>query len=197
MGPFFSEPFQPNDKISGQERNILPMCIELGYTIDDVNKLYKLFDVYDTNGEGFLTIDSFSSHLPLPNRNLSLLIMRLFDANDSNVINFEEFLVACWNILTLKNKEWISFIFHLLDLNGSGKILLKEIEYIIDYVLEIPNKKESELHTAMKRHSDWSTGAISEGGFQHINHHCPYFLASFSKMCTKLSRKSLGLKRWR
>lgn len=172
------------------------MSSELGYSRGDINRIFSFYRTIDINNDGQLTLENLSQILHLPNKDFARLIMKLFDATDNNKIDFEEFLIAVWNFLTLKRKDWISFIFHLLDLNGTGYLDHDDLDYIFETVLELSIDKRVELNAAIRRFGDFEVGSIAEKTFCSLTVQFPYILSKFRDVCQLLKVSVLGEQKW-
>lgn len=189
--------FKPNETLPGQSSSVIHMCTELGYSRRDVDKIFSFYRTIDVNNDGQLTVENVSQILQLPNKDFARLIMKLFDATETSKIDFEEFLVAVWNLLTLKEADWISFIFQLLDLNGTGNLFQDELDYIFEIILELSIDKRAEIKAAIRRYGDFDGGAIAERAFCLLTIQFPYILSKFREVCRLLKVNVLGENKWR
>mmetsp|Transcript_20348 Transcript_20348/g.19657 ORF Transcript_20348/g.19657 Transcript_20348/m.19657 type:complete len:314 (-) Transcript_20348:131-1072(-) len=189
--------FKPDDNVPGQTSRVIPMSSELGYSRKDVDIIFTFYRTIDINNDGQLTLENFSQIFRIPNIYFAKLIMKLFDVTETNTIDFEEFLIAVWNLLTLKENDWISFIFELLDWNGTGKIFHDDLDYIFDTILELSIDKRVEIKAAIRRYGDFEDGTIAKKAFCLLTIQFPYILTKFREVCHQLKISALGERKWR
>jgi Ca2+-binding EF-hand superfamily protein len=190
--------FKPDDDVPGQTSRVIPMSSELGYSRKDVDIIFSFYRTIDINNDGQLTLENFSQMFRIShNIYFAKLIMKLFDVTETNTIDFEEFLIAVWNLLTLKENDWISFIFQLLDWNGTGKIFHDDLDYIFDTILELSIDKRVEIKAAIRRYGDFEDGTIADKAFYLLTIQFPYILSKFREVCHLLKTNALGEQKWR
>ena len=130
MGSFPSAPngvhtrvmFESNEDIPGQSRTVLLMSKELGYSVEDIDRMFSFFSASEDMIDGLVPISFFSSEHECLSESLVRLVLKLFSADESNSVNFEEFMVASWNLLTVRDNhaELTSFLFNLFDHSNRG-----------------------------------------------------------------------------
>ena len=174
--------FVPDDRIKGQSSKVLSICNELGFTLDDVNKMYIFFRSMDVLMTGLISSNSLAHTLKLTNPNFEELVMRIFDPSGINCVNFEDFTVACWSILTLEETSIAIFSFHLLDSKGYGKIMQDEIEVILKTVLDLPVESKLLAIDLFLRLGDEESGAISANTFNTAVNEFPFLIAQVRVM---------------
>ena len=187
--------FLPDDRIKGQSSKVLIICTELGFTLDDINKMYIFFRSMDVLMTGLITSNSLAHSLKLPNSNFGELVMRIFDPSGGNSVNFEDFTIACWIILTLEEASIATFSFHLLDREGYGKFVQDEIEVILKTVLELPVESKLLAIDLFLRLGDDETGAISADTFNAAVNEFPFLIAHVRVMYNIIHNGSVKKKR--
>lgn len=144
------------------------------------------FITIDDRMTGLITSNSLAHSLKLLNTELGELVMRLFDPSSSNSINFENFTIACWNILTIEEASLATFTFHLLDSKGYGKLLQDEMEIIVKAIFELPVEKKSLVIDLFLGLGDDETGAITANTFNSAVNEFPFLLAPIRVMFNRV-----------
>jgi Ca2+-binding EF-hand superfamily protein len=194
MGGGISSSFSPDESQSGQTNIDLSIGLELGYSRKDIAKLFKFYRLLDIHKSGIITSHAISQSLDLVNLKFAGVVMKLFDVKGNNKINFIDFIVTIWNILTTEESHLATFTFNLLDVQGNGKLLLHEIMHIIEKMLDFPLETKSLVKDLFIRLND-TDGVITVESFKQAAEEFPFLLNLVYCMCAKLKVKSLGKER--
>lgn len=127
--------FTENSKLKGQGSDVRVTQRQLQYTDDDIDQLYSVFRKYDTKNSGMIYISDIAMSTEAETVAFIELIFRIFDRDDSRgyagILNFNEFITACWHILTVTNTDQIAIlIFDLFDLNKINRLTVDEMKFI-------------------------------------------------------------------
>ena len=151
-----------------QAKRMLSMATELGMTILDVKKIHRCFRRCHINQHDKLDIETFATqHTVYPG--VLFTCARLISSN-SNELNFEEFFVCLYNLITHPTKELHTLIFQCYDVNEvNGTLTEEEIMNLVTILWKMP--KEIVLETLKQR--TW------EG---------PVLLGTFTDLCVQFPR---------
>lgn len=118
----FTITFTPDATIPGQSDDVVVMCLELGYTMRDIDLMYtnfKKLDVYHNNRfhfASFCTINCINNPLG------ELIFHRLLEIDKHKEITFENYLVCIWNAFSVfDNSKMAELAFQVIDSDNLGK----------------------------------------------------------------------------
>lgn len=145
-----------------QSKRMLSIGIELGMTIHDVKKVHRCFRRCHINEHDKVDIETFATQNTVY-PDVLFTCARLISSN-SNELNFEEFFVCLYNLITHPTKELHTLIFQCFDVNEvSGTLTEEEIMHLITILWKMP--KEIVLETLKQR--TWQ-GPVSLGTFSDL-----------------------------
>jgi calcium-dependent protein kinase len=105
-------------------------------TVDDVKDLRKIFNKFDENNDGRLTMEELTKGFrnsvknKFSDEDLQRIISRI-DVDKNGFIEYEEFLTATIDCKKLLTEENLKKAFRLFDKDGSGKISSDELKMIL------------------------------------------------------------------
>lgn len=134
--------FQPNTKFPGQDEQVTGILRELGFSMEDISKLYTAFVKIDKDFSGEINMEEMLSYFKLEITPLTRRLFRYFDEDGSGQLNFAEFACTVWNFLTAKNLGIICF--NMADLEGKGVIRNGELKELLEIVHSLPNLESNE-----------------------------------------------------
>jgi Ca2+-binding EF-hand superfamily protein len=192
MGLSTSATLLADVKASIKMKRIMAICTELGFNLQDIDKMYTFFCSIDARIGGCVTTEELLKSLGLVNSELSKLVMKIYDIENDNRVTFENFIIACWNILTIDESSVANFTFHLLDYRGYGDISQEEMNVIIDTVMDLPAGTKSLVRDAFVRLGDDS---VSLDAFNLAASEYPFLLNPARIFCRALRERLLGERR--
>lgn len=191
MGPHFCVPLLSDCEVDTRTDRAQTICLELGYTRSDIEKMHFFFFSIDIAMKGEIDSILLSNALKLQNPDFSSLIMDLFKSCDRRGITFEDFTIFCWITFTIEESAMAIFTFHLLDRKGCGKISITEFEVIADAALDLPTGTKY-LVTSFFRKLGGNVTAhtLSLAAIEY-----PFLLNPLRMFCEKLRNELVGDKR--
>jgi Ca2+-binding EF-hand superfamily protein len=84
--------FEPDEDIPGQDQLALTVFNKLKITDREIDLLYTAFLDIDADTSGFIRYDEFRKYFQLEKTSFNDLLFNLFDTDDSDYINFFEFV---------------------------------------------------------------------------------------------------------
>jgi len=106
---------------------------------DDIRRLHDLFQEWDTNNDGVLSLQELKigmergGYFSDPN-NANVDFEKVFenmDVRGTGVIDYTEFLAATLDERQFLRKDKMMTAFHMFDSNGDGKITLDELQAVL------------------------------------------------------------------
>ena len=187
--------FIPNDRIIGQSSRVPSICEELGLNQNDIDKTYFLFSSLYESRTGLIPLAEVCRFLALQNTAFCGFVMKLFDIQNESEVNFENFIIACWNILTIDESIVGTQLFNLLDHEGHGVLLQDEIEKIVDNVLELSQGSKTIILDLFLLLGDEETGAVNDVTFNSAIMEYPCITKPVTNLRHRLRCNLFGEKR--
>ena len=129
--------FEVNESIPGQGHRTVKIAKMLGIQIKDLHTLFKAFVSFDklrlttgTKQQGNENVEEFYRTEQITTKEITNHLVNLFYSK-SGVINFEEFVITCWWIVSLNEEEVAKWIFRLFDGDHDDKMTPTELKYLV------------------------------------------------------------------
>ena len=98
---------------------------------DDLNKIRKLFEEIDTNGDGLLSQNEVASVMKSMGREKdSLKIFEILDYEKTKSVSYEEFIKALLDRKQLEVEKNVKRCFDALDEDKNGRLSINELRKI-------------------------------------------------------------------
>ena len=130
--------FIVNESIAGQGQRTVDIAKSLGVTKKDLNKLFKAFVSLDEvrlktglKQQGKEQIEDFLERITTKEIAHHLTISFY---SKSGIINFEEFVITCWWIVSLNEEEVAKWIFRLFDSDHDDMLQSEEMKHLVQTV---------------------------------------------------------------
>ena len=117
--------FVENGQIPGQNSKITAIAEEFCMTKKDLDLMFSAFskfdpkrlqDLHGKQQAGYVNVEDFFVLNQITNASFAAHMSEtLFFSNKTGYINFEEFLVIVWHLITLREKQLSAFAFKLFD----------------------------------------------------------------------------------
>ena len=130
--------FKVNESIAGQGQQTINIANSLGVTKKDLNRLFKAFVSFDEvrlktgrKQQGKQNVEEFFEHITTKEIAHHLAISFY---SKSGEINFEEFVITCWWIVSLNEEEVAKWIFRLFDGDHDDKMTPTEMKHLVQTI---------------------------------------------------------------
>lgn len=181
----------PNRDIPGQGKSALLVGFDLCYTLDDIHALYRAFCKMDPYGRALVAKNVFATSFSFNNPDVARFIAKPFDTFDNNFIDFEEFILACWNMLALRKEKLGTFAFNLLDVSSLSSLTREEAKLLISTLMPVDHDDVfAELEKVLEN------SHVSIEGFSSLIEQFPNLVSPLDDIYFKLREATLGSKRW-
>ena len=197
----------PNDAIPGQGQAAQDAFTKLGVGRFAINRLHHIFRRIDRDGGGSLSPAEFYAHFRLaPQRSpFADSAFLLMDADGSGAIDFREFVLAVWNLLSLTEVGLVQFAFQLYDEDGSMRLEHAEVrKLVLDVYAEGSRggvggaRVEARVDAVLGSLKDTDPGgAVSLGEFVRLNAAHPFLLFPAFRVQQALRDGIMGRTFWR
>jgi len=117
MGLMKSTQFKRNDDIPGQGKALLLMAKRLGLRTNEVNRLYVEFLKHKRPDAHEVDLNTLLSNIRMGGTLMLSVIYNLFDEEKSSSLNFMEFMIILWGLLSSDDESIARFCFGLFDIN--------------------------------------------------------------------------------
>lgn len=136
-----------NPNIDGRDEIAIDTLKSVGLTDNDINKFYKKFNDVDLDGSGGIRHDEFFMYFRIEYTEINKRIFAVCDVDKSGVLNFCEFTLAIWNLLSMNSESVSTFIFHLFDDDNTGTLNFQEVRILVETI----HHKKYETNKAIKK----------------------------------------------
>lgn len=119
---------------AGEFKKLALMVISHKSSTDDIVKMRKVFDQYDSNNDGTITLAEFKTELNKSGKYTEEEIEKIFasvDLNDEGVINYTEFLAATLGVHGHIEEDRLAEAFDRLDADDTGFISRKNLQVLL------------------------------------------------------------------
>lgn len=134
MGSLCQKEFVMNSAVPGCDANAVHVFNELGLTKSEVTKIYNVFLDIDLNKSGQVGREEFFAMIRVEATPFNKRVFRSCDKNGSHSVNFCEFVIAMWDLLSSRPEELGSFAFYLFDDLHSGFLTGDEIRNLVETI---------------------------------------------------------------
>ena len=168
-----------------QAKRLLSMAVELGMTIQDVKKIHKCFRRCHINAHDKVDIMTFATQHTVYPEVLSTCA-RLVSTTDE--LNFEEFFVCLYNLITHPTNELYTLVFQCFDVYEVGGALTEdEIMHLVTVLWKLP--KEIVLEALKERTWD---GPVLMGTFKEICEQFPRMIMPVIDLQNVMIQNTVG-----
>ena len=134
--------FKVNEFISGQGQRTVNIAKSLGITEKDLHALFKAFLSFDEvrlktghKQQGKEKVEDFFVMNHITTKEIAHhLAISLYSTNKTGVINFEEFVITSWWIVSLNEEEVAKWIFRLFDHDNDDILTPSEMKHLVETV---------------------------------------------------------------
>eukprot|EP00347_Sterkiella_histriomuscorum_P012801 403367176 len=111
----------------------------------EINKLAEEFQLFDTNGEGYLSYDELKEALftvkgvDMNEQELEELVQKI-DADNNGKINYTEFLMVAMNQEQMLTNDRLEAAFKMFDKNGDNEVSVDEIKTMFEHIKSVDEK---------------------------------------------------------
>jgi serine/threonine-protein phosphatase 2B regulatory subunit len=134
------------------------------FSEEDIKILYRKFRTIDADKSGTLTTDEFLKIPELAANPLLERVIKIFDADGNNEIEFTEFITGLSTFYSGTQEQKLRFIFRVYDVNNDGYISNGELFTVLKMIVG-SNLTETQLQqvvdTTMLRADKNRTGKVS------------------------------------
>ena len=150
--------FVESNKIPGQTHTITAIAEEFGMTAKDVDLMFSAFsqfdpkrleDIHGKQQAGFVNVVDFFVLNQITNSSFAAHMSEtLFFSNKTGHINFEEFLVIVWHLITLREKQLSAFAFTMFDTDDDQVLESDELMEMFKLICGPNDQSFKKLHDA-------------------------------------------------
>ena len=134
--------FKVNEFISGQGQRTVNIAKSLGVTDKDLNALFKAFVSFDEvrlktghKQQGKEKVEDFFVLNHITTKEIAhQLAISLYSTNKTGIINFEEFIITSWWIVSLNEEEVAKWVFRLFDGDNDDMLTPTEMRQLVQTV---------------------------------------------------------------
>lgn len=99
----------------------------MGFTDDELKRLYRRFKKLDADGDGSVSLEEFRRFPQLRQNPLHSRVFSILDANGDGDVEFSEFIGGLSTFSSGSKMDKLQFAFKVYDLNGDGFITNGEL----------------------------------------------------------------------
>ena len=174
MGVFNSKQFIRNDKIDGQGKSVLQKSKQIKLKVKELDRLYHEFVKFEDKSTHLLQIKSLFNYYKIHYSFFDSILFQFFDLTKSGFLNFEDFVVIMWAILSTDDDGLANLCFSLMDSSRSNSMHVNEVKYLMNIIWEFkPNRQTIDAMHKVDQNKD---GFITMPEFVLLCRHYPAVL---------------------
>lgn len=155
MGNYYAKTFVRQDNIEGRGKVVLKNAKEFGLRKEELDALYSEYYMNPVANNGTINVTMFLARAEATMTPLSNIIFQFFDVEKNNRLGFNEYLVMLWCTCTLKEYDFIQFIFEMFDTNQSRMMEIEEVKLMIHYIWGfVPNPECDQILQKLELNTD-------------------------------------------
>jgi len=134
--------FKVNEYIAGQGQRTVSIAKSLGITDKEINALFKAFISFDEvrlktghKQQGKEKVEDFFVLNHITTKEIAHhLVTSLYSTNKTGIINFEEFIITTWWIVSLNEEEVAKWSFRLFDHDNDDMLTPAEMKHLVETI---------------------------------------------------------------
>lgn len=190
-------PFSPNDAKPGQGTDIVPMCLELGYSRLDINTMFKSFRLLDVYNNGTISVKAYCAIYKLSDAFGKTIFRKMLGAGRQDTMNFEEYLLSTWNALSFFDEHSLAiFTFRIFDTDGSGEMTPNEVNRMVQVIWGDRSKSNKQVVDALNSHMG-KRNSVDAKAFITLSNDFPILLLPIFDLLRTARKHTLGEGRWK
>jgi len=159
-----------------------------------IKKLYKVFKKYDKDRSGTIDIDEFFKCIHERHTTFGDAIFDLIDCDDSGVLDFSEFVIACGTYCMFGPEEVLKFAFFVFDKDKNGFIEKGELDELTNLLHQ--EGVTSNVLEALKKFDFNGDGKIDFKEFAMLNKQFPMVIYPAFRLQKNMMNYTLGQAFW-
>lgn len=142
MGLFNSKQFIRNDKIDGQGKSVLVKAKQIKLRVKELDRLYHEFVKFEDKVTHLLEIKALFNYYKIHYSFFDSILFQFFDLTKSGYLNFQDFVVTMWGVLSTDDDGLANLCFALMDSSRSNSLHVNEVKYLMNIIWEFkPNRQ--------------------------------------------------------
>lgn len=134
--------FKRNDAIDGQDKSLLLLAKSIKLRKYELDRIYYEYTKVEDRSTFTIDIRQIMTSNKLKDTLFSHIYFQIFDLNKTGMLNFREYLIVMWSLLTCDDEELARLCWGLFDNQNRGTLDLEEIQYLINLIWDFqPTKK--------------------------------------------------------
>jgi Ca2+-binding EF-hand superfamily protein len=195
MGGFGGKQFIRNDKVDGQGKPVLLISKKLNMKMNEVDRIFHEFSKYEDQTTHTIEIKYLFNCMQIPYMLFDSLIFQMFDKQKSGYLNFMDYLMVMWALLSTDDDGLANLCFSLFDTEESGSLHATIVKYLINTVWEF--KPNNQTLSAMRKLDQNRDGFVVLSEFVLLSRHFPDMLWPLKQSRFKLRKKTVFTRFWR
>jgi Ca2+-binding EF-hand superfamily protein len=193
--------FSPNSLKPGQGDNVIPMCLELGYSKGDINNMHKFFQQMDVYDNGIVSVRAYCATLQVSDSFGKVVFEKMlrkeFGKDLKENITFEQYLLSSWNVLSFFDENSLAiFTFQIFDADSSGWLSPDEVHSMVNIIWSDNTKSNQQVVHALESHIG-KNKSINVNGFIILTNSFPILLFPIFNLIRIFRKNTLGEMRWK
>lgn len=180
MGLFSSKQFIRNDKIEGQGKSVLAKAKQIKLRVKELDRLYHEFVKFEDKNTHLLEIKNLFNYYKIYYSFFDSILFQFFDLTKSGFLNFQDFVIIMWAILSTDDDGLANLCFAILDSSRSKSMHINEAKYLINIIWEFkPNRQSMDAMHKLDQNKD---GFVTMPEFVLLCRHYPAVLQPVRNM---------------
>ena len=213
MGGISTRNFVRRTDIEGQGKEVLLHAKGMHMTnyhlhrlFHEFNKLagdsgidYNPFYHYDniTIIIGLVDIDEFFMFYNIPENVLLYFLFQQFELTKRGSINFDQYLITLWNLLTMQHDDMAIFMYTAFNPTELSSIDVDEVKYMIKVLYGFPKKPPEIMKNVFKKLALNKNGVITLVEFVLLSRHHKALFKPFHDLKKMIRKHVVHTRYWR
>ena len=196
MGAFSTRNFERRNDIEGQGKEVLLHAKSMHMTNYHLHRLYHEFNKL-AGDSGLVDLDEFFMFYKIDENVLLYFLFQQFEITKRGSLNFDQYLVTLWNLLTMQHDEMAVFMYTAFNPTELSSIDIDEIKYMIKVLYRFPKKPPRIMKEVFKKLSMNKNGVITLVEWVLLSRHHKALFQPFHDLKKMIRKHVVHTRYWR
>jgi Ca2+-binding EF-hand superfamily protein len=187
-------PFIRDDKIQGHGKFTLVVARNLKLTNLQVDRLYHEFTKFSDPVTHKMGIEDLFAKYKVEFGLGANFLFQLWDKKKTGELDFCQYIIVLWSILTTDQDSLVSFYFAAFDTERMGSLDITEVDFMISLIWDF--KPPDDVRMAVKHLNKNADSVVTVAEVALLVRHYPFLVHPVTQMRDALKKKIVFLRFW-